>query len=54
MTRYIFTVSFPQQQAARLSKQGTYKVVTPSRLAARAISAQHEPLQALALKHLQQ
>ena len=54
MTRYICTSPFPQQQATQLSKQGIYEVITPSRLAARAISAQHQPLQALALKHLQQ
>ena len=54
MTRYIYTTPFSQQQAARLSKQGTYEVITPSRLAARAISAQHQPLQTLALKYLQQ
>lgn len=54
MTRYIYTIPFPYQQATQLSKQGTYEVITPSRLAAHAISAQHQPLQTLALKHLQQ
>ena len=53
MTRYICTTSFSQQQATQLSKQGNYEVITPSRLAARAISAQYQPLQTLALKHLQ-
>ena len=54
MTRYIYTAPFPQQQATQLSKQGNYEVITPSRLAARAISAQHQPLRAIALKYLQQ
>jgi len=54
MTRYIYTAPFPHQQATQLSKQGSYEVITPSRLAARAISAQHQPLQAIALKYLQQ
>ena len=54
MTRYIYTAPFPQQQATELSKQGNYEIITPSRLAARAISVQHQPLQTLALKNLQQ
>ena len=54
MTRHICIDPFPQHQAAQLSKQNTYEAITPSRLAARAIAAKHQPLQFLALKHLQQ
>ncbi len=54
MTRHICIEPFPQQRATKLSKQGIYKVITPSRLAARAVSAQYQSLQSLALEFLQQ
>ena len=53
MTRFICIDPFPQHRAAQFTKESNCEVITPSRLASRAIAAQHHPLYNLAVKQLE-
>ena len=53
MTRFICIDPFPQHRAAQLVKQANHQVVTPSRLASRAIAAPYHSLSQLALRQLE-
>lgn len=54
MTRFISTHFYPQQSAAQEASDSSHSVVTPSRLASRAIAAHHQPLYDTAIKALEQ
>ncbi len=54
MTRFISTCLYPQQSAARQASDSSYRVITPSRQASRAIAARHQPLYDTAVKALKQ
>ena len=54
MTRFISTYPYSQQSAAQKANDRSYRVITPSRLASRAIAARYEPLYDTAIKALNQ
>ncbi|PZO60798.1 MAG: PD-(D/E)XK nuclease family protein [Phormidesmis priestleyi] len=54
MPRFISTYLYPQQSAAQQASDNSYRVITPSRQASRAIAARHQPLYDTATKALEQ
>jgi len=53
MTRFVSTYLYPQQNAAQ-TRDRSYRVITPSRQASRAIAARYQPLHDTAIKALEQ
>ena len=54
MARFISTFPYPQLRAAQRAADGSYNIITPSRLASRAITARYQPLYGTAIKALEQ